>query len=151
LTDGCLVCGKHAGAPAPPGGPVYEDELVFASHVFDMEGGGEPAYLGHVVVEPRRHVAGLGDLTPGEAAAGGRVLASVARALVVAEGAEHVYSAVMGHHYAHLHVHAFARYPGTPREYWFMRVDEWPGAPKGGPEEIAAVAQRLRAAVAAEG
>jgi diadenosine tetraphosphate (Ap4A) HIT family hydrolase len=144
----CLVCRKHAGEPAPPGGPILADELVVASHVFDLEGTGEPAYLGHLVVEPRRHVPGLGDLTDDEAAAVGRTLAALARALVATEGAEHVYSAVMGHHVAHLHVHLFPRYPGTPREYWFLRVDEWPDAPKGGAHEIAAVATRLRAALA---
>jgi histidine triad (HIT) family protein len=52
---------------------------------------------------------------------------------------------VIGHHAAHLHVHVFHRYPGTPEEFWFTRVDDWPEAPKGGPDEIAAVSERLRA------
>ena len=144
---GCLVCRKHAGELEPPGGPILADDLVYASHAFDLEGGGEPAYLGHLVVEPRRHVPGLGDLRDDEAAAVGRTLATLARALVASEGAEHVYSAVIGHHVAHLHVHLLPRYPGTPREYWFLELGGWPAAPKGGPDEIAAVAGRLRAAL----
>jgi len=36
------------------------------------------------------------------------------------------------------------RYPGTPREYWGVRVDEWPGAPRGDLEEIADLCERLR-------
>jgi histidine triad (HIT) family protein len=123
---------------------VHEDELVVASHVFDLEGRGEPTYLGHLVIEPRRHVAGLGDLTPAEAVIVGTLLMRLARALVESEGAEHVYSAVIGHHVPHLHVHVFPRYPGTPSEFWFMRVDDAPDAPKGGPAEIAAVTGRVR-------
>ena len=38
----------------------------------------------------------------------------------------------------HLHVLLTSRYPGTPPEYWRSQVYGWPGAPKGGPEEIAA-------------
>ncbi|HKZ83884.1 MAG TPA: hypothetical protein VJ793_09550 [Anaerolineae bacterium] len=37
------------------------------------------------------------------------------------------------------------RYPGAPREYWGTRVDEWPDAPHGGPQEMAALCARLRA------
>jgi hypothetical protein len=37
-----------------------------------------------------------------------------------------------------------ARYPGTPREYWGVRVDEWPEAPRGDEQAIADVAARLR-------
>ena len=140
----CPICRKHAGELPPPGGPLLEDELVYASHVFDLEGGGEPSYLGHVIVEPRRHVAGLEGLTPDEAAAIGRTVATLARALVASEGAEHVYTAVMGHHIPHLHVHVFPRYRGTPREFWFTRVDEWPEAPKGRAPEIESVTERLR-------
>ncbi len=36
------------------------------------------------------------------------------------------------------------RYPNAPREYWGVHVDEWPEAPHGGPEEMAALCERLR-------
>ena len=62
--------------------------------------------------------------------------------------AEHVYAAVIGHGVDHFHMHVIPRYPGTPREYWWTRVDEWPDAPRGGDAEIAALAVRLRAALA---
>ncbi len=45
----------------------------------------------------------------------------------------------------HIHVWVVPRYPGTPREYWGMRVDEWPEAPRGGAEEVAALCERVRA------
>jgi hypothetical protein len=31
------VCRKHAGELPPPGGPLLEDELIYASHVFDPQ------------------------------------------------------------------------------------------------------------------
>jgi histidine triad (HIT) family protein len=65
----CLVCRKQAGELPTPGGPIYADELVYASHVFDLAGSAKDSYLGHLVVEPRRHAPGLADLTAEEAGA----------------------------------------------------------------------------------
>jgi hypothetical protein len=44
----------------------------------------------------------------------------------------------------HLHVWLAPRYAGTPREFWGMRLAEWPGPPKGGRAEIAALCERVR-------
>jgi histidine triad (HIT) family protein len=144
----CSVCRKHRGEEPAPGGAIYEDELVWASHGYDPEQNPEP-YLGHLVVEPRRHALGFADLEQHEAAAVGVALARLSRALRDSEGAEHVYVAVLGHHIPHLHVHLIPRYPGTPREHWDpLRIDEWEGAKHGGPKEAAEVAARVRAALA---
>ena len=140
----CLVCRKHRGEIACPGGAIYEDDRVFAGHTFIPDGQAS-TYLGSLVVEPKRHVPGLADLTDGEAQAIGLLVARLSRALKGVEGAEHVYLFVLGHQVAHLHVFVVPRYPGTPREYWGMRVDEWPGAPRGGLADIAALCERLRA------
>ena len=56
------------------------------------------------------------------------------------------YAAVIGHGVEHFHLHVIPRYPGTPREFWWTRVDEWPGAPRGGEAEVAELAQRLATA-----
>jgi diadenosine tetraphosphate (Ap4A) HIT family hydrolase len=98
-------------------------------------------------VEPRRHVAELGELTAAESESLGRLMASASRALQASEGADHVYAAVIGHGVAHLHVHLIARYPGAPREYWWTRVDEWPEAPRGGAAEVEALVERLGATI----
>jgi len=148
----CFVCRKHAEQGALlPGGPVGEDELVVVSHLSPAAPGrpGGPVYLGHLFVEPRRHVPGLADLTGGEARAVGWWCARASRALREAAGAEHVYAAVMGDRTPHLHVHLLPRYPGTPREYWWTRVDEWPDARRGGEPEIAELVRGLRAYLAA--
>lgn len=140
----CFVCRKHRGEIPVPGGALHEDALVYCSHVFDPERNPAP-YLGHLIVEPKRHAPGLADLTDDEARAVGALAARASRALY-AEGAEWVYAAVLGHHVAHLHLHLIPRYPGTPPDHWNpLTIDEWEGAKHGGPEEVAALSDQLRA------
>jgi histidine triad (HIT) family protein len=135
----CYVCEKHRSGD----GVIAGDELMVVGHVLPGSPGqgGAPVYLGHLVVEPRRHVAGLGDLTGDEAAALGRWVVTGAKALQ----AEHVYSSVVGHQVDHLHLHLVPRYPGTPREYWWPRLDEWPDAPMGGTAEVTRLVDEIRA------
>jgi histidine triad (HIT) family protein len=145
----CFVCRKHRDRGALlPGGPVAEDDLVVVSHVVTpaaLGRDGTTAYLGHLFVEPVRHAAGLADLSDAEAGAVGRHAARASRALRAVAGAEHVYSAIIGDGVPHLHVHLMPRYPGTPREYWWTRLQEWPQAPRGDAAEIEALVARLRA------
>jgi histidine triad (HIT) family protein len=122
----CFVCDKHRQGDAAEGGVVYEDELVYAGHVH----GAPAAYRGWLVVEPKRHAAGLGDLTDREASAVGVLVNRLARVLMKATGAEHVYAFVYGDAVPHLHVHLAPRYRDTPREYWGPRLHEWPDAPR---------------------
>jgi histidine triad (HIT) family protein len=117
------------------------DEHVVVTHL-----SGDSVYLGYLFVESRRHVRELGELGDDEAAAVGRAAARWSRALQEVAGAEHVYAAVIGHGVEHFHLHLLPRYPGTPREFWWSRVDEWPDGPRGGEAEIVALLERLRAA-----
>jgi len=96
-------------------------------------------------VEPKRHVAELGNLTEAEARELGFQVSQAAQALTAILGVEHVYSFVIGDGVPHIHFHVIGRYPGAPREYWGSKVDEWPGAPRGGEAEIARVAERVQA------
>jgi len=139
----CLICRKHRGEILLPGSVIFQDDLVFAGHVQIPEGQ-TTAYLGYVLVEPKRHAPGLADLTDAEAQAIGLLVTRLSRALKACVGAEHIYSFVLGHHVAHLHVHVVPRYPDAPREYWGVHVDEWPTAPHGEPQEIAELCARLR-------
>jgi diadenosine tetraphosphate (Ap4A) HIT family hydrolase len=130
-----------------PGGPVGEDELAIVSHLTPAAPGssGAPVYLGHLLVEPKRHAPGLGDLTDAEAQAVGWWCARASRALTEVAGAEHVYAAVIGDQVPHLHVHLMARYPGTPGEYWWNNLAQWPDAPRGSEPRIASLVRDLRA------
>jgi histidine triad (HIT) family protein len=132
----CSICARIES-----GDPFYADERVVVEHLAPGVDG--TAYLGYLFVETRRHVAELAQLEPEEAAAVGRAAAGVAHALRERAGAEHVYAAVIGHHLDHFHLHLIARHPGTPREYWWTRVDEWPDAPRGDAAAIAAFCERL--------
>ncbi len=129
-----------------PGGPVAADDLVVVSHLSPESPGrhGQPVYLGYLFVEPRRHAAGLADLTDLEAQAVGSWCARASRALREVAGADHVYAAVLGDRMPHLHVHLLARYPGTPPEFWGLQADEWPGADRGTGPQVAGLVTRLR-------
>ena len=139
----CPICAKHKGHV--PGGPIYEDDLLYAHHVYNKSG---ETFLGYVRAETKRHVPSYAELTPEEAQAIGLLTTRLSRALKECAGADHVYVFFYGDHVPHLHLHIFARYPGTPEEYWRDRVDEWSGSPKGGTDEVAALCDRLRASLA---
>lgn len=144
----CFVCCKHRDRGSLlPGGPVGEDDLIMVSHLSPDAPGrsGRPVYLGYLFVEPRRHAPGMADLTDAEARAAGWWCTQASRALREVAGAEHVYAAVIGDGVPHLHVHLIPRYPGTPREYWWDRVDEWPDARRGLGPEITVLVHDLRA------
>lgn len=141
----CFVCAKHALGDAAPGGVLFDDGLVYAGHAYSPA---DPAstYRGYLVAEPRRHVAGLGELTDPEASALGLLVNRLARSLKEVAGAEHVYSFVFGDGIAgaHLHVVVAPRYAGTPRDFWGVRLRAWPEAPRVDQDEMRTLVDRLR-------
>jgi histidine triad (HIT) family protein len=140
----CIVCRKHKGLEVVFGGVIFENDLISISHAQPW-GDETDHYLGHLFVEPKRHAPQLCDLTKDEAEMIGFYTSLVAKALVQTEGAEHVYSFVIGDHVPHVHVHVIGRYPGAPRAYWGPKVDEWSDAPRGSEAEIMGVSERIRA------
>ena len=137
----CYVCEKHRLGDKAEGGVLYQDDLIYVGHAFRP---GSTAYRGQLIVEPTRHVPGMGDLTDEEASALGRTCSRMARLLQDAEGAEHVYLYVIGDEVPHLHVHLVPRYPGTPREHWGPGVSRWPDAPRVDSESMRALISGLR-------
>jgi histidine triad (HIT) family protein len=143
VADGdCLVCHEIAGDINVPGGSLVDDEVVFAFHMPPLEADLTP-YLGHLLVSPKRHVDHFGDLEEAEAARIGGVAAQLSKALREIEPVERVFAAVIGTHVPHFHLHLLPRYVGTPSEIRWYEVDEWEGAPRGGPMEITALVERL--------
>lgn len=147
--DTCFVCEKHTQGENVPGGVIYDDGLIYAGHTHPI--GGKDAALGYLMVEPRRHVPRLGDLTDEEAAGIGVVVNRLSRALRTAMDAEHVYSFVFGDGVPHLHVHLAPRYPGTPRELFGLgavHIQRSEAVRRGTAEELGQVCERLRSALA---
>jgi len=143
-TANCFICQKHRGELPIPGGLIYEDKLLAVCHLQYQESNSKGTYLGYLMIENKRHIPGLAELTDEEAQALGLMAARLARALKESEGAEHIYQFVIGDGVPHLHIHIAARYPGAPQQYWGTHVDEWPEAPHGGLPEIEALCARLR-------
>lgn len=139
--EACLFCNIQQGLIPAVGGPIYQDELVYAHHFHSGEG---PTYLGHLMLETKRHTPGFADLIPAEAQAIGLLITRLSSALKAGTGAEKVYVVFYGEVTPHLHVHLTARYPDTPVEYLRWNIEDWPGAPRGNVDEIAALCQRLR-------
>jgi histidine triad (HIT) family protein len=140
--EDCLVCRQIAGDIDVPGGSLVDDEVVFAFHMPPLDPDLTP-YLGHLLVSTKRHVDHFGDLQEMEASRIGGVAAQLSKALRESEPVERVFAAVIGTHVPHFHLHLLRRYVGTPPEIPWYQVDEWEGAPRGGPIEIAALVERL--------
>lgn len=141
----CLFCQIQYNLVPVIGGPIYEDELVLATHYsYDQL----PVYLGYLVVQTKRHAPTFADLTDCEAKAVGLLITRLARALKECTDVERCYVVFFGEATPHLHIFITARYPGTPPEYWRSNVHRWPGAPKGGAAEIVALCDQLRACLA---
>ncbi len=139
----CYICRKHRGKEKLAGEVIYQDDLIFISHAAIPQEK-ETGYLGAILIEPQRHAPGMADLTDEEAQHIGLWAKRMSIALKQSEKAEHVYLFVMGHHVDHLHLWLVPRYPGTPREYWGTRVDEWPEAPHGNNLAITQLCRRLQ-------
>ncbi|HEY7834549.1 MAG TPA: HIT family protein [Ktedonobacterales bacterium] len=140
----CLFCDTQCGLIPVVGGPIYADDLVYAYHASSVDG---PTYLGHLLLVTRRHAADFADLTAAEAQAVGLLIARLSAALKACAGAEKVYAVFYGEVTPHLHIHLTARYPQMPDAYLRWHIEDWPDAPSGDADAIAALCQRLRDAL----
>ena len=134
----CLVCQKHWGIIPIPGGPIFENDLIFISHALLYKEEREH-YLGHIFIETKRHIAELSQLTQDETQIIGIYRQRIAQAMMDTLGMVHIYAFVIGDGVPHFHEHVIGRYPNTPREFWGVKVDEWVQVPHGGKEEIAKI------------
>ncbi|WP_421385324.1 HIT family protein [Bacillus salacetis] len=142
MGESCFICHKHAGKIETSGVMIYEDDHVYVGHI-DRKG--KANYLGHIMIDLKRHTPSLADLTEEEAAAFGVMMARVSKALKESENAEHIYSLVSGNSVPHLHMHIVARYPNTPKEHWGpMEVYDWQDAPMGDNDQVVQLCNRIK-------
>jgi len=130
----CFICVKHARLSDYTGPILAEADGLMLTH-FPIQNG-VPATQGHLLIEPRRHITDLGDLTEAEARTLGTMISQGSRLIREKLGAEHVYVFRINDLVPHLHFHLVPRYPGTPREVWGPKIMEWAGAPKVTLEEV---------------
>ena len=142
--ENCLFCDVQRSQPSAT--VVYEDALAYVYHPTDDA----PGYLGHLILIPRRHAPDYASLTCQEAQAIGTLTTRISRALKSSADAEKVYAVFYGEVTPHLHIHLTARYPNTPPEYLRWKIEDWPDAPSGDAEAMAALCQKLRAMLANE-
>nr|WP_193609081.1 HIT domain-containing protein [Nocardioides lijunqiniae] len=102
-----------------------------------------PVTLGHLLVETDRHAPFVDSLTDEEAAAVGRAVRDAARALRAELDVDAVHAMVINTRLEHFHEHVIVRHRGTPAEIPWHQVDDWSGAPRGGPAEVADLCARL--------
>ena len=142
--ESCLFCDVQRSEPRAT--VVYEDALAFAYHPTEEA----PGYLGHLILIPKRHALDYASLTGEEAQAIGLLTTRISRSLKECAGAEKVYAVFYGEVTPHLHIHLTARYPEAPAEYLRWNVEDWPEAPQGDSDAIAALCSRLQAMLAGE-
>lgn len=123
-----------------PAHRVLEDEGFVA--FLDIR----PLFPGHVLVVPRPHVETLTDLPAGDAGPLFERVRALAGAMELALGAQGSFVAVnnrVSQSVPHLHVHVVPRTKGDGLRGFF-----WPRSRYGSDDEAAAVAERLRSALA---
>ncbi|QOR64858.1 HIT family protein [Cytobacillus suaedae] len=142
MGDHCFICKKHNGSITVVGNVIYEDQYVYVGHI---DNNGKPNYLGHLMIDLKRHVPTLAEMNPEEAKGFGVIMARLSKALKEVEKADHVYALVSGNNVPHLHMHLVARYPNTPEQYWGpFAVYDSPNARMGNDHDVVELCHRIK-------
>ena len=150
MPEDCLVCQEHRLEVPLPGGQLVATREVVAFHVPPWPPPAREVFLGYLMVTPRRHVPGFGELSDEEGSEMGQWISRLTRALT-SIGAERVYLAVIGHEVPHLHVHLIPRWPNTPEHVSWLHVDDWEGARRGDFAAAREITDQIRGVLSSEG
>lgn len=126
---------------------IYEDELFIATHRLDENA---PSYLGLILIQTKRHVHDLGELSEEEAPKFGILIQRISKALKETTGAEWTYSYTFMEGVRHVHNFLTARYSKVPKQYLRLDIGNWPEAPLGGPKEVFELSEKLRYKIKSE-
>lgn len=138
----CLICDKHKNPHNFFGEIIAKDGGLILTHFPQMDS--EKATKGHLLIEPERHVRDFTELNDEEANALGGLIKRGASAIKSVLCAEHVYMFRINDKVAHFHIHLVPRYQGTPKEYWGLKIMEWPDRSTIKIEEIRLLAANLK-------
>lgn len=122
----CSICNKYG--PATSFKPIAELEGITLSHIQPVDGGS--VMRGRLIIEPKRHVVNPEDLTAHEFSNMGLLLQQAMVTLKKSLHAEHVYFFRINDLVAHFHFHVVPRYPLTPKEFWGLKITDWPEYPQ---------------------
>ncbi|HEX5370985.1 MAG TPA: HIT family protein [Dehalococcoidia bacterium] len=110
-SETCLSCEVIAGRAASPGGFIFESENWLLTHQV------RPASLaGFLILQPRRHVEQIADLTTQEASEMGGLLRRATQALTRALQPEKIYVCSFGSGVKHVHFYLIPRSSEMPPE-----------------------------------
>jgi histidine triad (HIT) family protein len=142
----CHFCQRMADPSSLGNRLVFEDDVFHVSHQLEENG---PTYLGLLLIQTKRHAPGMAELTENEARQLGSLIRRTSRAVKSCTGAAWTYVFSFTEGFRHVHVVVAARYADTPKQFARLAITDWPGAPKGGPAELAKLCRELRDQVAA--
>jgi diadenosine tetraphosphate (Ap4A) HIT family hydrolase len=115
----CMACDVLAGRIAAPGGVICETEHWTVDHAV-------PRWIrGWLIVKPSRHVEGLAELSPDEAAELGPLIRAASAALVRVLQPERVYVLSLGEEVHHIHWHVIPRYRELPANVITLLSEAW--------------------------
>lgn len=138
----CMICEKHRDLKKFTGEHIAEKGGWVLTHFPFLTD--EKATRGHLILETKRHITDLAEMNEEESAALGELTRTAVHLQETVLKAEHVYMFRINDKVAHLHIHLIPRYPGTPREYFGFKINEWPGRTIVNLQEIQALSSELR-------
>jgi diadenosine tetraphosphate (Ap4A) HIT family hydrolase len=139
--EDCLFCKQTKDHSELLDRLIYEDEHYIVSHWTSQN---EPSYLGLVLIQTKRHVHDLGDLSDTEALKLGTLIQKISKGLKTTTGAAWTYSYCYMEGFRHVHMFIASRYPTLPKEYVRLDIGKWPEAPLGDERQVAELAKGLR-------
>lgn len=107
--DDCLSCNVKLGKITTPGGILFENELISVTHSIP------PAQCkGFMIVQPKRHVAHIADLTEAEVVAIAKAIRHTANSIKEVLAPEKVYVCSFGETVKHVHFYVIPRTKEMP-------------------------------------
>ncbi len=142
MKNDCVICQKHVDGNTAVGGAIYQDDLFYLSH-YPMDNQGE-AHFGHLILEPKRHITAMEELSEAEQSRFIQLLTKTHLALKKETKAPRIYTFSIGEQVPHLHIHLIPRYEDTPKEFIGARLMEYTGDRTGDQMKVGEFTQCLQ-------